>query len=45
MSGMMHQTKTMKTWDNQTKGKYQIDTNDQYDPVDRDEDTSEARNL
>ena len=39
MSGMTPQTKTMKTCNNNTRDKYQIDTKEQDAPVDRDEDT------
>ena len=45
MSGIMPHETTMKTWNNQTIFFYQIDTSDQDEPVDRDEDTSEASDV
>ena len=35
----------MKKWNNYIREKYQIDTNYQDEPVDRDEDTSEASDV
>ena len=45
MSGTTTHTRTMNTWNNQTRGKYQIDTNGQDAPVYKDEDTSEASDV